>query len=343
MARKSKKVGALVLFSGGLDSTLVVKVLQEQGIRVETVHFTCPFYSSEWARRNARAIGIKLHEVPVDKTYFELVAKPKHGYGSQANHCIDCKVYMLKRAERLRGRLNSARRSLRERTERLDFLATGEVLGERPFSQRRPRLMLIESEAGLVGKVLRPLSAKLLSPTLAETRGLVKRNRLLAIRGRSRRPQMALAKKYGIKYPAPAGGCLLTDPGYSRKIREHLKHKGSISWNDAELLKHGRHFRLFGARIVVGRNEEENNALLGLAKKMGLIRLEALGYPGPITVIESEESPKEKVIEVAAMLTVRYSDAPRKAMVEVEVIKAGKRRILEAKAVSRRELDRIRI
>jgi tRNA U34 2-thiouridine synthase MnmA/TrmU len=144
MARKSGRVGALVLFSGGLDSTLVVKVLQEQGIKVETVHFTCPFYSSKWARKNARNLGIKLHEVPVDKTYFELVARPKHGYGSQANHCIDCKTYMLKRAERLRRRLG------------LDFLATGEVLGERPFSQRRPRLMLIESEAGLVGRVLRP-------------------------------------------------------------------------------------------------------------------------------------------------------------------------------------------
>ncbi len=329
--RLQKGVGALVLFSGGLDSILAVKVLEEQGIRVKAVHFTCPFYSSEWARRSVRKLGIRLHEIKVDKTYFEMVAKPKHGYGSQMNPCIDCKVYMLKRAERLRKRLG------------LDFLATGEVMGERPFSQSRSTMMLIERKAGLAGRVVRPLSARVLPETRAESRGLVKRDGLLSIRGRSRRPQMGLARRYEIReYPAPSGGCLLTDPEYARRLRGFLRERESITWDEAELLKHGRHFKVGGARIVVGRNEEDNRALLGLARRMKLVRVEVLGYPGPLTVILSRERPEGKVLEEAARLTVRYSDFAGKGLVRVDIRKGRSRNVLEVRAISKRELEDMR-
>jgi tRNA-specific 2-thiouridylase len=328
----ARKAGALVLFSGGLDSILAVKALQEQGIGAEAVHFTCPFYSSEWARRSAGALRIRLHEVSVDSAYFRLVAKPRRGYGSRMNPCIDCKAYMLRRAERLRGRLG------------LDFLATGEVVGERPFSQTRAAMMLVESEAGLVGRVLRPLSAGLLPPTLAESRGLVNRDRLLSLHGRSRKPQMALARRYGIMdYPAPAGGCLLTDPEYAGRLREHLRHEGSVSWEQAELLRHGRHFRLGRFKVVVGRNEQDNEAILGLAGRMGLVRLEVVGYPGPLTVIAGKGRVPGKVLEAAAGLTVRYSDYKGKGMVRVEVRRGRKRRVVEAGTVSGKVVEKVRI
>jgi tRNA-specific 2-thiouridylase len=331
VVRKAGKGSVLVLFSGGLDSILAVKLLEEQGVAVEAVHFTCPFYSSDWARKSARQMGIKLHEVRVDKAYFRMVVGPSHGYGSQMNPCIDCKVYMLKRAERLRRNLG------------LDFLATGEVVGERPFSQSRPNMMFIESEAGLVGRVVRPLSAGLLPPTLAESRGLVRRERMLSLRGRSRKPQMKLARGYGIReYPAPSGGCLLTDPEYARRLRGFLRGRGSITWDESELLRHGRHFSLGSSRIVVGRNEEDNKVLLELARKMGLVRLEVMGYPGPLTVILSRGRPGGKVLEAAAGLTARYSDFSGRGAVRVEVREGDSSRVMEVRAITKRGLERLR-
>lgn len=344
MVKRAKGPGGLVLFSGGLDSILAVRLLQGQGIRVEAVHFTCPFYSSEWARKGAARLGIRLHEIPVDSAYFRLVARPRHGYGSQMNPCLDCKAYMLRRAERLRKRLNSARRSLRERTERLGFLATGEVVGERPLSQSRQALLAIEKAAGLAGRVVRPLSERILPPSRFEKSGLVKREGLQAIHGRSRKPQMALARGFRIReYPAPAGGCLLTDPEYARRLREHLETKGSVTWNEAELLKHGRHFRLGKARVVVGRHKADNEAILGLAKKMKLARLEVTGHPGPLTVVVPRGRLEKGVAEAAARLTVRYSDAPAGRPVRVEIRQGRTRRFLEVKAMPKSRIEGMRI
>ena len=326
------KAGALVMFSGGLDSILAVKLLQEQGIRVESVHFTCPFYPGEWARKSAGMLRVRLHEVRVDAAYFRMVAKPRHGYGANMNPCIDCKAYMLRRAEMLRRRLG------------LDFVATGEVVGERPLSQTRPAMMLIESDAGLVGRVVRPLSARLLPQTVAESGGLVKRERLLSIHGRSRKKQMELARKYGIReYPAPAGGCLLTDPEYSRRLREHLRHEGSVSWEQAGLLRHGRHFRVGGFKVVVGRNEKDNGAILEIARKMGLLRMEVVDIPGPLTVVAGEGKVPGKVMELAAGLTVKYSDYKGRGMVKVEVRKGRSRSVVEAGAVSGNVVEKLRV
>jgi tRNA-specific 2-thiouridylase len=329
---KAVKAKALALFSGGLDSLLSVRLLERQGVGVEGVHFACPFYSSEWARRGARMLKIRLHELPVDRAYFRMIARPGHGYGSQMNPCIDCKVYMLKRAERLRKRLG------------LDFLATGEVVGERPLSQTRQAMMLVEREAGLSGRVVRPLSGRMLPPTRAEESGLVRRDAMLSIRGRSRRPQMALARRLGVReYPAPSGGCLLTDPEYARRLRGFLRESGSISWDEAELLRYGRHFMFEGVRIVVGRNEEDNRALEGLARRMGMAEIEVVGHPGPLTVILSGGRPVRGVLEAAARLTVRYSDAPGRRPAGVEIRKGGKRRVLEARAIQKKRLEGMRI
>ena len=349
-----RKPGALALFSGGLDSMLAVKLLQEQGVSVQTVHFSCPFYSSEWASKGARMLKVKLHEVPVDHRYFRMVANPPHGYGANMNPCIDCKAYMLKRAERLRRKLNSVRRSrlpvpvrvrhgvVRERKERFDFLATGEVVGERPLSQTRPALKKIEDAAGLSGKVVRPLSGRLLPPTLAEKKGIIKRENLKAISGRSRKPQLALARRFRIReFAAPAGGCLLTDPEYSRRLKEHLKYNGVISWDIARLLKHGRHFRSGREKVVVGRNEQDNESILQIARKLRLPRLEVNGHPGPLTVLTTRR-PSQLLVRTAASLTARYSDAPS-GPTEVTLTLGRTTETLSAKPLPKRELERMRV
>jgi tRNA-specific 2-thiouridylase len=325
------KIRALVLFSGGLDSILAARVLKEKGIMVKGIHFTCPFYSSEQARKNAGKLGIQLMEVPVESSYFRMVSNPKHGYGSQANPCIDCKAYMLRRAERLRKKLG------------FDFMATGEVVGERPMSQNRRALAKIEMEAGLEGRVVRPLSGRILPSTRAEKKGLIKREWMLAISGRSRKPQMALARKFGIRdYPAPAGGCLLTDPEYARRLRGHLRMKGSVTWNEGELLRYGRHFRFGKERIVVGRNRQDNEAILELARKMRLEMLEVVGHPGPLTVIVPEGRPVKGAVEAAAGLTVRYSDWKSRKPVEVEIRKGRKRRTITASSLHRKDIEKMR-
>ncbi len=288
----------LVLFSGGLDSILAVRLLQEQGLVVQAVHFTCPFYSSEWARKSAKSMGIKLHEIPVDDEYFRMVASPPSGYGANMNPCLDCKAYMLRRAETLRKGLD------------LDFLATGEVVGERPFSQTKPSLLRIEGLSGLEGKIVRPLSGRLLPPTEAEKAGLIKRSALHSISGRSRKPQAALARELEVReYPHPAGGCLLTDPEYSRRLREHLEQEGYVNWHMGELLRLGRHFRSRGAKIVVGRDKEDNDAILAIAERCGYPWLEVKGHPGPIVAI-AQANPSLAVRRDAARLAVRYSDSP---------------------------------
>jgi hypothetical protein len=318
--KRKRKARALVLFSGGLDSILTVKILRKQGISVEAVHFTCPFYSSEWARKGAKSLRLRIHKVPVDRAYFRIVARPRFGYGSQVNPCIDCKVYMLRRAERLRKKLG------------FDFLATGEVVGERPMSQTRGSLIKIEKEAGLSGRVVRPLSGRILAETHAEKKGLLNRKGLESISGRSRKRQMGLAKAFGIKaYPAPAGGCLLTDPEYAKKVRGHLDTRGRIDWDSGELLKFGRHFWKGMAKIVVGRNEGDNKEILRVARRMGLTVLEVVGIPGPTTVIEGGR-PSGDVIDEAACLTARYSDAPKGVNVKVRIKKGNAERFLEVVA-----------
>ncbi|MCS7097341.1 MAG: 7-cyano-7-deazaguanine synthase [Candidatus Methanomethylicia archaeon] len=300
------KPKALVLLSGGLDSILATKIVLDQGIEVEAVHFVTPFYNCDYNSiiKFSEELGIKIHIINLGQEFLDIVMNPKHGYGSQMNPCIDCRILMFKKAWDLANKINA------------NFLVTGEVLNERPFSQRFEIMMLIERETGLEGKILRPLSAKLLPPTESEKKGWINREKLFAIKGRRRIPQIKLAEKLGIKdYPSPSGGCLLVDPSFTRRLRDHLKHEGKITLKDAFLLTIGRHFRVNSVKIVVGRNKEENEELLSIARDYKIQYLMVKDYKGPITLIIGKIFPE--IIEIAAAITVRYSDAPKNTPVNV--------------------------
>lgn len=305
--RPGSRPKALALLSGGLDSMLAAKLIGEQGVEVEAVHFLTPFskHDDRFVGRFCEELGIKLHRVSFGQEYLDMLTSPKHGYGSQMNPCVDCRIFAFREARKLAEKIGA------------DFLVTGEVLDERPFSQRRDMMLLIEKEAGLEGKVLRPLSAKLLPESDPEKEGLVNREELFAIRGRRRIPQIELAKKLGIEeYPNPSGGCLLTDPRFADRLKEHLRRERRLSLMDAELLKIGRHFRVSKCKVIVGRNEEENERLQSIAEKHGLTSMEAVGYMGPLTVLVGEADPE--TVSKAAAITARYSDAPKEVTAKVQ-------------------------
>ncbi|MCW3974666.1 MAG: 7-cyano-7-deazaguanine synthase [Candidatus Bathyarchaeota archaeon] len=294
-----KKVKALAMFSGGLDSTLAIKVMLEQGIEVEALSFTTPFCLCEGKggcviSKAARKLDIPLKKISIEQDYFEIVKNPKYGYGKYMNPCVDCRIYMLKKAKKYAEIIGA------------QFIITGEVLGQRPMSQRRKTLEIIEKEAGLVNKIIRPLSDKHFSETEAELKGLVEKTKLFDIRGRSRKKQMELAKKFEInEYPCPSGGCLLTYKEFAAKVKDILKYDDILDFKVIALLKIGRHFRYGKNKIIVGRNEEENSLLLSL-KGEADNWFEAIGYGSPITLLQGPKT--EDAIRMAACVTAKYSD-----------------------------------
>jgi len=289
---------ALGLFSGGLDSMLAAAVLREQGVEVAGVTFVTPFFGAARARESAASLGMPLQERDLTEAYRPLLRQPPHGFGSRHNPCIDCHILMLREA----GALMEA--------QGFDFLFTGEVLGQRPMSQHKGSLILIARQSGRPELVLRPLSARLLPPTQPELLGWVDRERLLDFSGRGRKRQMALAARLGLtRYPAPAGGCLLTDPGYAARLKELLAHSGEPTRQELELLQWGRHFRLpGGAKVVVGRTQGENEALSRLLAPQDVM-LKVQGYPGPLVLIPGGADGNG--LAAAAALAATYSDAPR--------------------------------
>jgi tRNA U34 2-thiouridine synthase MnmA/TrmU len=333
------KAKALVLLSGGLDSRLAAELLRQQGIQVKALHFVFPFGSgcckSECSFKFTQLKGIPLQIIDCSsgknfREYLKIVKKPKHGHGSAMNPCIDCRIFMLRKAAEIM------------KAEKADFVATGEVLNERPMSQRAGAMKLIEKESRLQGKLLRPLSAKLLPETEAEMVGLVNRSKLLAINGRSRKQQIELAKKFKISYPAPAGGCLLCEKEFAKKLADLFKHKKKIFPEDIELLKIGRHFRFGNAKIIVGRNEKENKMLSALKGKKDLM-FEVVGIPSPITLLSCDGN--EEAIKKAAQLTAYYSDAKNKQLKQVEV-KFGKEKLnksLFVRIPEEKEVDELRV
>jgi tRNA U34 2-thiouridine synthase MnmA/TrmU len=331
--KKEKKPKALVLLSGGLDSMLVARLLIDQNIVVEVVHFLTPFSGQDYkfVKKFCKEIGIKLHKKVLGKEFLEIIVAPRHGYGSQMNPCVDCRILEFKKAKGLAERVEA------------DFIATGEVLGERPFSQKKDMMLHIEREAGLEGKVLRPLSAKLLPETEPEKNGFVSRERLYAIMGRRRTPQMMLAKELGIvKYPNPAGGCLLTEPRFADRLREHLEHKKKLTLLDVELLRIGRHFRIGNNKVIVGRNKEENKKLsLSTMRNKNLSTMEVKDYLGPVTVLVGKAD--AEMIGKAAAITVRYSDAPKNSSVAIKYGDANGHKDLEATAMSDDELRQFNV
>ncbi len=295
-------IKAIALLSGGLDSTLSTKLILEQGVEVEAVNFLTLFCNCTprgktclVSKSAATKLGIKLKVFEVSREYLEIVKNPKYGYGRNMNPCLDCRIFMFKRAGQYMRETGAS------------FLITGEVLGERPMSQRREAMRIIEKESGLEGLILRPLSAKLLDLTIAEKEGLISRGKLLAMKGRSRRPQIELAEQLDINdYPCPAGGCLLTDPGFAGRIRDLKNHRPDFTLNDVQFLKIGRHFRLGpDTKLMVGRNEEENSRLADLAKN-GDLRFYPTKAKGP-TGIGRGVFGKDYILIVSRIIA-RYSD-----------------------------------
>ena len=289
---------ALGLLSGGLDSTLAVKLILERNIEVEAINFVTPFClcrkSGCGASEAAKTFNIPLKRVNAGTDYLRIVRNPKFGYGKNLNPCVDCRIFMLKKAKKYARQIGAK------------FIFTGEVLGQRPMSQHRAALDLIEKEAGLQGKILRPLSGKLLPKTNAEQQGFIDRQALRDINGRSRKRQIEMTKEFNItNYPCSAGGCLLTDKEFANKLRDLFQHKKRVTIKEVNLLKVGRHFRFGESKIVVGRNEDENKVLLQNKQKTDFY-FEVPKCGSPITILHGSKT-KQAIIQ-AAGLTAFHSD-----------------------------------
>lgn len=287
----------LSLMSGGLDSQLAVCVLQRAGAEVEGVCFETPFFSADAAKKAAAALGVKLHVIDFIADEIALIENPPHGFGGAMNPCIDCHATMIRRAGELMGRLG------------YDFVATGEVMGQRPMSQNRQSLGVVEKASGLKGRLVRPLSAKLLEPTVPELEGRLDREALLDISGRSRDRQIALAAELGITdYPSPAGGCKLTEEGFGRKLKDLLDHEGLGNRRLVELLLIARRFRLpDGSGVILGRDRNDN-AILKEEGANGMV-VAPVNCPGPTALVPEVKS--EGDLGLAAELVCAYSKCDR--------------------------------
>lgn len=285
--------------SGGLDSQLAIRVLQRAGAEVEAVCFSTPFFDCSAAGKAAEALGVKLHVVDFTDDVLGLIAAPPHGFGGAMNPCIDCHALMIRRAGEMMTR------------EGCDFVATGEVVGQRPMSQNRQSLGIVERCSTLKGRLVRPLSAKLLEPTIPETEGRLNREALLDISGRSRERQIALAAAFGlVNYPSPAGGCKLTEAGFCRKLRDLMDHEGLGNRRLVELLTVARRFRLpDGTGVVLGRDRNENAVLRAIdpaawGLPQGLV-LAPVNVPGPTAFLPEVKSARD--LELARILCCAYS------------------------------------
>jgi len=325
---------AIGLVSGGLDSTLATKIMKDQGVEIDAVNFYTGFCTSEHRRMMGKArgkrggrnealragadTGVRVDIIDVSDEYLSIVAHPTYGYGAAINPCIDCRIFMLKKAKE------------RMESTGAQFVFTGEVLGQRPMSQRMRQLKLVEKESGLDGLLLRPLSAKLLSPTVPEKEGWVDRDKLYDISGRSRKEQFRIAECYGITdYPQPAGGCcFLTDKNYASRLRDLFNQKGkdAISMEDVILLKVGRHFRISEtAKAIVGRDERENGFLENYEKNRWVFKV--LDFEGPLTLMEGELCEEDK--RRGAAITARYSDGKEQDVVRVRWWRGSESGVLE--------------
>lgn len=315
-------VRGIALLSGGLDSILAIKICQEQGIEMTAISFETPFFKANKARAAAQQIGVPLLVFDITAALLAIVKNPQYGYGKNMNPCIDCHALMIKTAGQIMEEHG------------YDFIATGEVAGQRPMSQGRNSLNAVANESGYKDFLIRPLSAKLLKPTKPEIEGKVDRERLLALSGRGRKPQMELAKDFGIHtYATPAGGCLLTDSFFCKKLADLFENSPEFSITDVELLPHGRHFRISKqTKIIVGRNQRENEKLEEIASA-DYIRMRAQLYPSPLVVIPAKCSPSD--LSIAASICLFYSDAPADTENNVVCWQADKMELLHIASANR--------
>lgn len=313
MQESKKKVTALALFSGGLDSLLACRVVMEQGITVKAVKFVSPFFGyellvreKEYAEEIYNKYGIDVILKDISEKYLTMLRHPPHGYGKNFNPCVDCKILLMQEAKEMMRDFDAS------------FLISGEVIGQRPMSQRKDTLRVIELDGGCEGVLVRPLCAKNLESTKPELEGLIDREQLLDFRGRGRGPQMELAKKYGITdYPSPAGGCVLTDPALGKRIENFYKEHDVIKVADINLLMVGRHFQLpQGGWLTVGRKEAENRQVEALRQPDDWV-LTMRDRPGPSAILRYSDDPQD--IKSAASLVVRYgkkvASGPQEALV----------------------------
>ncbi|MFH1374617.1 MAG: hypothetical protein ABII79_12555 [bacterium] len=315
---------AVALFSGGLDSALAIALMLEQNIEVTAItfmtHFGCDLSDHSSCGSNpypaAEKLGFNVKLMHLGRKFVDIVVKPKYGWGKHMNPCVDCRILMLREARELMELINA------------DFLITGEVLGQRPMSQTRDKLYLVQNQAGVKGKLLRPLSALLMPPTEPEVNGMVDRDQLEAISGRSRRRQMELAELMELEdYPSPASGCLLTDAAYSVRLRDLLAHTNHVTFDDLNLLQAGRHFRLDDkTKVIVGRHEEDNQRLLAF-RQPHHVQLEAVDVGSPTTLLSGNASAEN--IATAARITARYSAARNDPQVSITITEKGATRQIE--------------
>lgn len=303
----------LALFSGGLDSILACKLLDLQGIEIEALHFVSPFFGNQDANYPAEVwdkYQIRVSVIDIAERFLAVLQKPSHGFGRNLNPCIDCKILFLQAAREELGRREA------------HFLLTGEVLGQRPMSQRRDSLRVIERDSGTADLLIRPLSAQLLAPTAAERSGLVDRNRLLGISGRGRKEQMRLAENLNIKdYPAPAGGCRLTDPILAGRMKK-LFSIVAVDDNACRLMQTGRHFLLPDKGwLVLGRNQEENDLIENLARPADVI-MTTIDFPGPTGLLRGGQD--SHLMQAGALLS-RYTKSKKGDPARLSVLKAGSR------------------
>lgn len=334
------KVRAVGLFSGGLDSQLAVIMMQRQGIDVLALHATHPFHArrgltTEKIREYAARLGVEYVEEDMSSALIAAVDDPRHGHGKNLNPCIDCRILCMRLAKKY---LDSGQAR---------FVFTGEVVGERPMSQRKDIMIHAARAAGLEGLILRPLSARLLPPTIPEQKSWVDRDLLGDISGRSRKPQLALAREDGLEeYPNPAGGCLLTDPGFCRRLSEARGHGEMNTSRGVEMLKIGRHFRTpAGRKMIVGRNHEENLVLSDFLAG-GEVLMEPVSAPGPSVLIRETAAGTPPGIEEPLALMLRYMKTPP-ATLEIRIINVdhqeNRKIVVEQVPADESELERWRI
>jgi len=320
-------IKAIALFSGGLDSILAVEVIRRLDIDVSGLTFETPFFSAAKALQAARMMNLPLTVENFTLQHMIMLKSPRYGYGKNMNPCIDCHTLMLKFTGKKMEETGA------------DFIITGEVLGQRPMSQGKQSLFVVAKNSGYADYILRPLSARLLEPIRAEREGKVDHSRLLTIQGRGRKLQMQLAADFGItNYAPPAGGCLLTDPIFARRLRDLFSHAEDRRIRDIELLKYGRHFRINdNHKIIVGRNKADNNALQSLVNEDDLVLFTA-DFPGPHVVVPygGDESIRQK----AAELCVRYSDAPENSEAGVICLTGNVSQTITAKAMPKEDCER---
>jgi tRNA U34 2-thiouridine synthase MnmA/TrmU len=327
----TKPVRALGLCSGGLDSILSALLLRRQGIHVEWISFETPFFNARKARRAAEQNDIPLHVVEITEEYLRMLKDPPAGFGSCVNPCMDCHALMFRRAGEFMQQNG------------FEFLFSGEVLGQRPMSQNGNSLRYVAKHSGFGDRILRPLSAKRLPETPMEMQGLVEREKLLDISGRSRKTQIGLAAQWGVKdYPSPAGGCRLTDPEFSKRLKDLMDHDEELSLKALELLKCGRHMRLgSGHKIVIGRTQQENEEIVRHVDPHRDVVIKVLSHPGPTIIVPGGGS--KEMLFLAGAICAGYTKASVDSPVKVQVSSAERNETITVLPITPAESKRFLI